>query len=368
MKIAFVRTMPHFSMDTYANGLIGGLKVICPNWEVVELRPQEIDRGTRSTRVRAQKTYERFWRFPQQVSQESADIYHIVDHSDAHIVRWLKKAGKPVVVTCHDLINLVYPENLKGSVRLPFISDYMNRYSIGGMQLADAVVAVSQETSKNIRKILDIEAARINVIPNAVDSLFQPLPETDRKAFRHELNISDNTICLLNVGGNHPRKNVIAALQALKQLRQQGLNVQLWKVSDDFNTAEQAFIAANALAPVTKHLGCLDKPTLVKTYNAADIYIAPSLHEGFGITLLEAMACGLPVITSNTSAMPEVVGDAGFLINPHKPQEIAEVVHLLVNQPDLYAEKRQQGLNRVQNYKWEKVAEQFANIYKAALN
>ncbi|UIE37505.1 glycosyltransferase family 4 protein [Leptodesmis sichuanensis] len=367
MKIAFVRTMPHFSMDVYADGLIAGLKSVNPDWEIVELRPRPFDRTTKSPVIRAQKAYERFWRFPQEVQQQTADIFHIVDHSDAHIVRWLKKAGKPVVVTCHDLINLLYPENLQGSVRLPFVSDRLGRYSIEGMEQADAIVAVSSETAKNINKVLNIDPIRITVIPNAVDSLFHPLPEEQAQAFRYELNVSPDTFCLLNVGGNHPRKNLTGILKALERIKQQGLSVQFWKVSDDFTDEDKRFIQANDLKDSIKYLGCLDKNTLVKVYNAADVLVAPSFHEGFGITLLEAMACGTPVITSNVSAMPEVVGGAGILVDPKDSQAIADTVYYLHQNPIYYQELREKGLERIQSFTWEKVAEKISGVYQTGL-
>jgi glycosyltransferase involved in cell wall biosynthesis len=367
MKIAFVRTMPHFSMDVYADGLIAGLKSVNPDWEIVELRPRSFDRTSRSPVIRVQKAYERFWRFPQEVQKQTADIFHIVDHSDAHIARWLRKLEKPVVVTCHDLINILYPENLRGSVRLPILSDRLGRYSIEGMAQASAIVAVSSETAKNINKVLNIEPNRITVIPNAVDSLFHPLPDDQVQAFRYHLNVSPDTFCLLNVGGNHPRKNLSGILKALRCIKQQGLSVQLWKVSDDFTDEDKRFIQANNLEDSIKYLGYLDKNTLVKVYNAADALVAPSFHEGFGITLLEAMACGTPVITSNVSAMPEVVDGAGILVDPKDSQVIAEAVYYLQHQPIYHQNLREKGLERVQLFTWEKVAEELAVVYEKLL-
>jgi glycosyltransferase involved in cell wall biosynthesis len=367
MKIAFVRTMPHFSMDVYANGLIAGLKTVRPNWEIIELAPQSFDRGTRSPLIRAQKAYERFWRFPKQVQQNTADIFHVIDHSDAHIVRWLRQTGKPVVVTCHDLINIVYPDNLQGSVRLPIVSDRLGRYSIEGMEYADAIVAVSAETAKNIGKVLNIEPERVTIIPNAVDTLFHPLPEAESQDFRHQLNVSPDTFCLLNVGGNHPRKNLMGILKALKLVKQSGLSVQFWKISDDFTDEDKRFIQANGLGDLIEYLGCLDKPTLVRAYSAADVLVAPSFHEGFGITLLEAMACGTPVITSNVSAMPEVVGDAGVLVDPNDSQTVADEVYRLIEDPIYYQELRDKGLIRVKSFTWEKVAEQMTMVYDKLL-
>jgi glycosyltransferase involved in cell wall biosynthesis len=367
ITIAFVRTMPHFSMDVYSDGLISGLKIVCPDWKIIELRPQAFDRDTKSPVVRAQKAYERFWRFPQQVQQQTADIFHIVDHSDAHIVRWLRKTGRPVVVTCHDLINFIYPDNLRGSVRLPIVSDRLGRYSIEGMKQADAIAAVSSETAKNINKLLNIELDRVAVIPNAVDSLFHPLPEEQAQVFRHDLNVSPDTLCLLNVGGNHPRKNLIGILKALTLIKQKGLSILLWKVSDDFTDADKCFIKAHNLEDSIKYLGYLDKATLIKAYNAADILIAPSFHEGFGITLLEAMACGTPVITSNVSAMPEVVDGAGILVDPNNSQAIADAVYHLHHNPIYYQELREKGLQRVQTFTWENMAQKALKVYEELL-
>lgn len=367
MKIAFVRTMPHFSMDVYANGLIAGLKTVCPNWEIIELAPQSFDRHSRSLVVRSQKSYERFWQFPQKVQQESADIFHIIDHSDAHIVRWLRKTGKPVVVTCHDLINILYPENLQGSVRFPMISDRLGHYSIRSMEYANAIVAVSQETANNIDRVLNIKPDRINVIPNAVESIFQPLPKKQSQTFRQQLNIASDTFCLLNVGGNHPRKNLIAILKALNIIKKRGLSVQFWKVSDDFTDEDKHFIHTHKLEDSIKYLGYLDKPTLVQAYNEADVLVAPSFHEGFGITLLEAMACGTPVITSNVSAMPEVVDDAGVLVDPKNSQTIVDAVCHLHSNPIYYQQLREKGFKRVQSFTWEKVAEQMTGVYKNLL-
>ncbi len=99
MRIAIVRTMPEFSMDVYADGIISGLRTVRPDWEIVELKPHPVDRKSQSLLLRIQKIYERLWHFPQQVTQQKADIFHIIDHSEAHITYWLKKTGKAVVVT-----------------------------------------------------------------------------------------------------------------------------------------------------------------------------------------------------------------------------------------------------------------------------
>jgi glycosyltransferase involved in cell wall biosynthesis len=368
MRVVIARMMPELSMDVYADGIISGLRTVRPSWEIVDLKPHPVDRRSGSVLLRVKKYYERFWRFPQQVTQQVADIFHIIDPSEAHITYWLKKKHQPVVVTCHDLANFYYQDNLQGSVELPFVSRAMWLHALKGMKYADRVVAVSSVTAKDTTQILNIEPARISVIPNAVEPIFQPLPQEQAKAFRQKSGISLQTVCLLNVGSNHPRKNLSTILKVLENLQRRGLPIHLWKVGADFTDEQKAFIQTQGLENHVSYLGKPDKSTLVQIYNGADMLIAPSLHEGFGITLLEAMACGIPVITSKVSAMPEVVGNAGVLVDPTDCQAIADAVCHLHNNHDYYQELVNKGLVRAQSFTWKKTAEQIAEIYEKLLS
>lgn len=368
MRVVIARLISDFSMDVYADGIISGLRTVRPNWEIVDLKPHPIDRKSRSLFLRVWKYYERFWRFPQQVQQQVADIFHIIDPSEAHITYWLKNKNKTVVVTCHDLINFYSRDNLQGSVELPFISRGMWLHAVKGMKYADRIVAVSSMTAKDTTQILDIEPARISVIPNAVEAAFQPLPKEQAESFRQKYGISSETICLLNVGSNHPRKNLSTILKVVETLQQRGLSIHLLKVGADFTDEQKAFIKTQGLENYVSYLGKPEKSTLVQIYNAADILIAPSLHEGFGITLIEAMSCGIPVITSKVSAMPEVVGDAGVLVDPTDYQAIADAVCHLQNNPVYYQELVKKGLVRAKSFTWEKTAEQIAEIYEKLLD
>ncbi len=368
MRVVIARLISDFSMDVYADGIISGLRTVRPNWEIVDLKPHYIDRKSRSLFLRVWKYYERFWRFPQQVQQEVADIFHILDPSEAHITYWLKKKNKTVVVTCHDLINFYCRDNLHNSVKLPLISSGMWLHAVKGMKYANHVVAVSSVTAKDTTQILDIKPARISVIPNAVEAVFQPLPKEQAESFRQKYRISPETICLLNVGSNHPRKNLSTILKVVEILQQRGMPIHLLKVGADFTDEQKAFIQTQNLENYISYLGKPERSSLVQIYNTADILIAPSLYEGFGITLLEAMACGIPVITSKVSAMPEVVGDAGVLVDPTDYQAIVDAVCYLQNNPVYYQELVNKGLVRAKSFTWEKTAEQIAEIYEKLLD
>jgi glycosyltransferase involved in cell wall biosynthesis len=360
MRVLIARTMPEFSMDVYADGLIAGLRAVRPDWEIVAIAPQPISRSSRSWQTRIHKYYERFWNFPKVVHQQSADIVHIVDHSDGHLLYGLH--DKPVVITCHDLINYFYPQNLSGSVQLPWISDGLWRRSVRGMRQANHVITVSQQTANDVTQILGIRPDGITVVPNAVSGFY---PLGDREALRSQYGLSPATTCLLNVGSNHPRKNLATVLEVLQSLKSQQIPVQLWKAGADFTPEQKDWIHAHGLEDAVTYWGKPDRPTLRKLYNAADLLLAPSTHEGFGLTLLEAMACGTPVVTSNTSAMPEVVGDAGVLIDPLNGGAIAAAVLHLRRDATYRQLLIQRGLDRVQSFTWEAVAEQIAQVYES---
>lgn len=364
MRVAIARTMAEFSIDIYSDSLISGLRVVRPDWEIVELAPRSFDRTSSSWQLRIQKYYERFWRYPRMVRQQGADIFHIIEPCDAHVVYWLQKMGKPTVITCHDLINFFYRDNLQGSVQLPFISRSAWLYAVKGMKYADRIIAVSSATAKDTTQILNIEPERITVIPNAVEPIFQLLPPEQSESFRKKQEISPETFCLLNVGGNHPRKNISTILEAVTILKQLGLVIEFWKAGADFTSEQKEFIQTQGIENCVRYLGKPDKSTLVQIYNAADILVAPSLYEGFGITILEAMACGTPVITSNVSAMPEVAGSAGYLVNPRDCQEIVAAVLRLHDDSIYYQELVEQGLARVKLFTWEKTAERVAEVYE----
>ncbi|BAZ06804.1 glycosyltransferase family 4 protein [Calothrix sp. NIES-3974] len=367
MRIAITRTIPNFSMDVYADSIILALKTVRPDWEIIELAPYPFDCNNSSLWVRGRKFYERFWHFPQTVRQHSADIFHVIDHSEGHIVNWLKKTGKPVIVTCHDLINFFYRENLQSSLKVPILSDIMWMNSVKSMRNANHIITVSQVTAKDAVNILNIQPQQITVIPNTVDPIFRQLSVTEIHAFRQQQGISPETLCLLNVGSNHPRKNLSTILQALKIVKSQGLLYKFWKVGSDFTEVQKQFISNHKLEDNIHYLGQPNKALLLKLYNAADILLAPSLHEGFGITLIEAMACGTPVITSNTSAMPEVVGNAGILVNPTNPEEIASAIFSLHHDQIYYRKLVTESLSRVKNFHWEFIAEKIAFTYEKVI-
>ncbi len=369
MRVAIVRRAPRasYSMDVYADGLVKGLKTVRPDWELVQIVPEQHQQGN-SLFNGLNKYYQRYWNYPQYVKKHDVDIFHVIDHSDGHIAYWLKDTGKPVVVTCHDLVNFVQPENARSQARIANVSMAVWKWAVKGLCKADHIISVSNHTAKDIKQILDIKPERITIVPNAVEARFHQLSPTDIAAFRQQHQISPETICLLSVASNQPRKNVITVLKALKALKAKGITVHLLRTGPNLSEEFKTFILNHNLSDCITDFGRPDNTTLTKIYNAADILVSPSLYEGFGMTLLEAMACGTPVITSNVTSLPEVAGDAGILVNPTDVEGIVEAVCRLTNNPEYRKILIDKGFDRVKLFTWEKTAEQVAKIYSAYFN
>lgn len=369
MHVVIARTMPDesFSMDVYANGLVAGLKAVWPEWEVVEVVPYPLDRGDNSLVAGLRRYYERFWRYPHTVMKQKADLFHIVDHSYGHVVYWLKRAGVPVVVTCHDLINFFYPENLYARARLPLVSMAAWRFSVRGMRRADHIIADSSHTARDVTQLLHIEPERITVVPLAVDSQFCPLSREEVESFRQQHSVSWETVCLLHVGTVEQRKNVLTILRVVEALKTRGLSACLWKTGEDFTAEQKAFTRTHGVENSAVYLGRLDRHILVQVYNAADVLLLPSLYEGFGMPVLEAMACGTPVITSNVSSLPEVAGDAAILVEPMDVQAMVEAILQLRNDFTYRSQLIERGLARAKSFTWEAVARQVATVYEQVI-
>lgn len=369
MRVAIVRREPavSFSMDVYADGLIDGLRAVRPHWEVVSLQPQTGQHA--NAIVRGIKKYHyRYWKYPKLARSQSVDLVHVIDHSDGHIAYWFKNSPRPVVVTCHDLINFAHPENIGDQARLAFVSTQAWRYAVRGLRHADHIVAVSGYTAKDINRLLGIADHQITVVPDAVETGFQPITAEQRMETRQRYQIPPEAYCLLNVGSNHPRKNISTLLQVLRSLHAADAPAYLLKVGADFTAEQKAFIQQQQLSPWIIYAGKPDKLELIKLYGTADVLVAPSLYEGFGMTLLEAMACGTPVVTSNTSSLPEAAGDAALFAAPTDVEAIANAIKSIRTDTTVKETLISRGLERVQNFTWQNTAERVARVYENILH
>lgn len=239
------------------------------------------------------------------------------------------------------------------------------------MRRLDYIITVSESTKKDIVEYCEISAARISVIPLAADhSSFYPGDREACKRRLHERYGLDRPFVLYISRIEHPGKNHVRLIQAFARLREkEHIPHELVLVGPDRERAEEVRAAAakSSAADAIRFFGFVDGKDLRSFYTAADVFAFPSLYEGFGLPLLEAMSCGTPVVCSNLSSLPEVAGDAALLFDPTCEEEIAASIAGLLHHGNGRAEQIGRGLKRAAQFNWRhtadltlKVLEQFA--------
>jgi glycosyltransferase involved in cell wall biosynthesis len=265
----------------------------------------------------------------------------------------------PSVVTIHDLAFLEYPEQYPAMQRR-----YLEMMTRASARKAHRVITVSDYTGLDVAARLGVSRRKIVTVPNGVSEEFYPRQgSADLVAFRQKMQLPEEF--LLFVGTLQPRKNLIGLLRAFARVpRAQRLPLYVvggegWMYSSIFDEVARLGIANEVQFP-----GYAASETLPLWYSAATAFIYPSYYEGFGLPVLEAMACGTPVITSNRSSLPEVVGDAGVLTNPDDPEDIADKLVSLLDDSEQRAKLATSGRERASTFTWQRTARETARVYR----
>ena len=263
------------------------------------------------------------------------------------------------IITVHDLTPLLFPSLLK-KMDVIFHRLLLKKT----INNADKIITVSYHTQKDLITYLNVPKDKIKVIYNGNDARFQPLNYIEISKVREKYKLPERFI--LSVGGLHPIKNISRLLKAYNLSRRNGLNHKLVivgmvmdKVSEIFQTLKGLNLEDQVI-----FTGKVPDNDLVGLYNSADLFIYPCLYAGFGLPPLEAMSCGTPVIASNNSSLPEVVGDAGLLINPYDITEIADAINNIITDDDLRKNLIKKGLKRSKQFNWSKSAYETLEVYK----
>ncbi len=302
------------------------------------------------------------WRVPLPATLFSGptDIYHGPDFVLPPLGKQVKK-----VVTVHDLAFLEHPE-----YAVPSLADYLRKVVPEAVNSADVVATVSGEVSRTLSKHFQTPAEKMIVIPNGVSPQFHR--RTDPlllSATQHKFGLKYPLV--LGVGTMEPRKNHMGLIKAFYQAQQKKGGPAMLAIAGGqgwlYEETKQ-LVAELKLEKKVRFLGRVTDLELILLYSMADVFAFPSFAEGFGIPLIEAMACGAPVITSNVSAMPEVVGDAALLIDPHNIDELATAISNLLENEQMREELRAKGYQRAREYTWEASAQKMLHIYQNLSN
>jgi len=289
---------------------------------------------------------------PMYSRKDRLDLFHYTDHALSLLFRKC-----PIIITVHDIAYLRLPNLLNTSRKV-----YKKNILQISIKKAEVIIVDSYATKKDIVEYFGIREGKIRVIHLGVEGRFRPINNVE--SFRLKNNLPSKMI--LNVGTLEPRKNVVSLIKAFNELRKKGFkDYKLVIAGNKGWLYEEIFkeVIHSDLEREVLFLGVVKDKDLPVLYNCADIFVYPSLYEGFGLPPLEAMACGIPVITSNTSSLPEVIGDAGIMVDPTDINSLCESMYILLKDKELWNRMRNMGLERSKLFSWDKTAEKILKVY-----
>lgn len=332
----------------------GTLHLLHHRKETVGAHPQ----GTRVRRLWTppHNRFER-WALSAELLPAKLDLLHSTDFIPP------ARGARRTVITVHDLTFMHYPQYLTAEARR-----YYNNQIAWAVAKADAIIADSHATQRDLETCLHLSPQRITVIHLAADAQFRPLPndEIQKGLQRYELTPG----YLLFVGTWEPRKNLPGLLEALALLHARGEQRTLviagrrgWLYGEVFQR-----VKALGLEPWVRFMERVPWNDLVILYNGALLLALPSFYEGFGLPALEALQCGTPAVVADRASLPEVVGDAGLLIDPENPESLANACLQIAQNGRLRERLRLAGLERAAQFSWEKTARATLAVYQGVLN
>ncbi|HKZ68649.1 MAG TPA: glycosyltransferase family 1 protein [Anaerolineales bacterium] len=273
------------------------------------------------------------------------DLYHAPDFT-------LPPVRARSVLTVHDLSFVRDPESAA-----PGLRSYLQKVVPRSVRQADHVIAVSEATKADLVEFYQTPESKITVLYEGVDTLFKP---TSNPAIRSQYNLGSAPY-ILSISTIQPRKNYRRLIQAVAALPHEYSLViagnQGWLYDEIFAEAEKPGVRGRV-----KFIGFVPEADLAALYSEAAAFAYPSLYEGFGLPILEAMACGTPVLTSNVSCLPEVAGGAAKLVDPHSVEAIGEGLKQLLAERNIWIER---GFTRAARFRWDDVARKLITLYES---
>lgn len=346
----------------YASSLLNALRQIDKEHDYCVFRVrQQRDMSSHKTLHSRLKTIFRdiVWMhgiLPWQVSRSKVDLLHM----PANVM--------PLFSSCPTVVTILDTTVLQSSQNFPFWQRNYSRVFIPWTaRHASMILTISEHSKQDIVRHLGVVSDKVAVTYLAAVPAFQVISSTvvSEVKLRYNLKLP----FALAVGTLEPRKNLVRLLQAFSLLRQNVSSLQLvhagprgWLFDDVMQEVERL-----GLQDSVHFLGRVPLDDLVGLYNAASVFVYPSLYEGFGLPVLEAMSCGCPVITSDISSLPEVTGDAAVLIDPYNVQQLAEAIQRVVEDKNLFVTMRQRGLDRAKLFSWERCAQETLAVYHRLL-
>ncbi len=283
-------------------------------------------------------------------------ITHIMFGEESSLLKFIKPS-ETTIVSCLDLIPLVQPEGLNPK-NAKFLS-----WCHQGLKKADHIIANSEFTKKEIHQHLQIPNEKITVIHPPVAETFKPLSQISQK-FIEKYQLNRQKKHLLYVGAlDLPRKNVKTLIEAFKLISKNYPDLELLLIGHAYRKSRLEPLEKLAEDSPIRFIQDVPEKDLLQFYNLAELFIFPSLYEGFGLPPAEAMACGTPVISSDAASLPEVIGDGGLMVDCTDPQTLADKISTTINSPELLRTLSKKGQQQAQKFSWNEHTRKHLELY-----
>lgn len=293
------------------------------------------------------------WAVPRLLKRDGAALYH----SPYYLMPY--RLPTPAVLTCYDVIPLIFPEYF--SFRQRIIYKIANRLAI---KTASRIIAISETTRRDAIRFFGVEEDRILSIPLGVEDRFSPCPGPAVEAIRAKYRLPDQYV--LYVGMNKPHKNLVRLVEAwgaVERKTKPGHTLVIAGYWDARYPEARQLAEKMGLSECVHFAGPIDDADLPALYTGAALFVFPSLYEGFGLPVLEAMACGTPVACGAADALAEVAGDAATLFDPSDSTAMADCLNSLLSDPDRLQAFREAGMSRAGMFTWQKTAAATRDAY-----
>lgn len=290
------------------------------------------------------------WNYAQFINGQNIKLYHMPHFDVPYFIR------KPFVMTVHDLIHILFPEYSTKS----FSKVYAQFILKAAAKKAKRIFVVSENTKKDLLNFMPEIIEKIRVIYPGVSQKFKPQSVGDSKNVLGKYNLIPGYI--FYVGNLRASKNTIRLISAYGKLYQADKSVP------PLVLAGKNFLGKSDFGPHVKYIGIVKTDELPYLYSQAQFFVFPSLYEGFGLPVLEAMACGIPVISSNRASLPEVGGDAAIYFDPESESDLISKMNQLIQSPESFPSIIERGKKQVLKFSWDEYAGKIWHEYESVLN
>lgn len=356
MKILYdARVAPHSGIGSYARNLVAGMRQMGTDDEFVIGPSVDVgldwDRAMQRVYGALHRLYWENFQLPRTLQQGRFALLHNVRNIGVPLY-----SPCPVVLTLHDVIPRVYTQEYLPSWKEKLMYPRMVEHAVNK---ADFIITDSAYSAQDIVKFFPKAKHKIEVILLAGDPAFRPIQYTSKIY---------NFPYILTIGGSEHRKNVTRLIRAFLAVPWSvRRDVKLVIVGGSWRGRDIQREYSTMDYPEIVYPGFVDEAKLVQLYNEAILFALPSMYEGFGLPVLEAMSCGTPVLCANASSIPEVAGEAAMLVDPYSEDEISEAICRVLNSISLQEELREKGLEQCRKFTWQKTAEQTYQVYRQVM-